>query len=68
MRVSPLNISFNSEIDLPRSKSESNRALMIMHYWKTQRRKDAKTQRVEDFETLRLCDFNFNLRRHCSSS
>ena len=56
MHVSPLNISFNSEIDLPRSKSESNRALMIMHYWKTQRRKDAKTQRVEDFETLRLCD------------
>ena len=56
MHVSPLNISFNSEIDLPRSKSESNRVLMIMHYWKTQRHKDTKTQRVEDFETLRLCD------------
>ena len=56
MLVSPLNISFNSEIDLPRSKSESNRALMIMHYWKTQRHKDAKTQRIDDFETLRLCD------------
>ena len=56
MLVSPLNISFNSEIDLPRSKSESNRALMIMHYWKTQRHKDTKTQRIDDFETLRLCD------------
>lgn len=56
MLISPLNISFNSEIDLPRSKSESNRALMIMHYWKTQRHKDAKTQRIDDFETLRLCD------------
>ena len=56
MHVSPLNISFNSEIDLPRSKSESNRVWMIMHYWKTQRHKDTKTQRVEDFETLQLCD------------
>lgn len=68
MLVSPLNISFNSEIDLPRSKSESNRALMIMHYYgvqelKTQRHRDAKTQRrkdakicVHDSATLRLCD------------
>lgn len=58
MLVSPLNISFNSEIDLPRSKSESNRALMIMHYYgiQTQRRKDAETQSIDDFETLRLCD------------
>lgn len=61
MLVSPLNISFNSEIDLPRSKSESNRALMIMHYYgvqesKTQRHRDTETQRIDDFETLRLCD------------
>lgn len=61
MLVSPLNISFNSEIDLPRSKSESNRALMIMHYYgvqelKTQRHIDTETQRIDDFETLRLCD------------
>ncbi len=33
MLFSPLNIEFNSEINLPRSKSESNRALMIMHYY-----------------------------------
>ncbi len=58
MLISPLNISFNSEIDLPRSKSESNRALMIMHYYgiQTQRHKDTKTQRIYDFETLLLCD------------
>ena len=56
MLFSPLNICFNSEIDLPRSKSESNRALMIMHYWKTQRHRDTETQRIDDFETLRLCD------------
>lgn len=56
MLISPLNINFGSEIILPRSKSESNRALMIMHYWKTQRHKDTKTQRIDDFETLRLCD------------
>ncbi|MBO5848925.1 MAG: 3-phosphoshikimate 1-carboxyvinyltransferase [Bacteroidales bacterium] len=36
---------------MPRSKSESNRALMIMHYWKTQGHKDAKTQSVEDSAT-----------------
>ena len=51
MLFSPLNIEFNSEINLPRSKSESNRALMIMHYWKTQGHKDAKTQSVEDSAT-----------------
>lgn len=51
MLLSPLNIEFNSEINLPRSKSESNRALMIMHYWKTQGHKDAKTQSVEDSAT-----------------
>lgn len=56
MLISPLNINFGSEIILPRSKSENNRALMIMHYWKTQRHKDTKTQRIDDFETLRLCD------------
>ena len=47
MLFSPLNIEFNSEINLPRS----NRALMIMHYWKTQGHKDAKTQSVEDSAT-----------------
>ena len=51
MLFSPLNIEFNSEINLPRSKSESNRALMIMHYWKTKGHKDAKTQSVEDSAT-----------------
>lgn len=61
MLFSPLNICFNSEIDLPQSKSESNRALMIMHYYgiqelKTQRHIDTETQRIDDFETLRLCD------------
>ena len=56
------------EIDLPLSKSESNRALMIMHYYgvqelKTQRHRAAKAQsckvswRLCDFETLRLCVF-----------
>lgn len=68
MLFSPLNIEFNSEINLPRSKSESNRALMIMHYYgiqelKIQRHKDTETQRrkgaeicVHDSATLRLCD------------
>lgn len=56
MLFSPLNIEFNSEINLPRSKSESNRALMIMHYYgiqelKIQRHRDAKTQSVEDSAT-----------------
>lgn len=51
MLFSPLNIEFNSEIKLPQSKSESNRALMIMHYWKTKGHKDAKTQSVEDSAT-----------------
>ena len=51
MQFSPLDIEFNSEIKLPQSKSESNRALMIMHYWKTQGHKDAKTQSVEDSAT-----------------
>ena len=69
MLVSPLNISFNSEIDLPQSKSESNRALMIMHYYgiqelKTQRHRDTETQRrkgaeicVHDSANLQLCNF-----------
>ena len=61
MLISPLNIDFNSEIILPLSKSESNRALMIMHYFrvqefKTQRSKDNGTC-VDDSATLRLCDF-----------
>ena len=49
--------NFNIEVDLPLSKSESNRALMIAFYLETQRRRDAETQRLCDFATLRLCDF-----------
>ncbi len=49
--------NFNIEVDLPLSKSESNRALMIAFYLKTQRLKDSKTQSHRDFATLRLCDF-----------
>ena len=72
MHISPLNISFNSEIDLPRSKSESNRALMIMYYCgvqeeKTQRRKDAKTQSVDDSAILiSTSDDTVLLHRHLS--
>ena len=49
--------NFNIEVDLPLSKSESNRALMIAFYLKTQRLKDSESQRLCDFATLRLCDF-----------
>ena len=49
--------NFNIEVDLPLSKSESNRALMIAFYLKTQRLRDSETQRLCDFATLRLCDF-----------
>ena len=49
--------NFNIEVDLPLSKSESNRALMIAFYLETQRCRDAETQRLCDFATLRLCDF-----------
>ena len=34
------------EIELPLSKSESNRALMILHYAKSQSLRDAETQSV----------------------
>ena len=63
MLVSPLNISFNSEIDLPRSKSESNRALMIMHYWKTQRHKDTETQRNDSATLISTSDDTVLLRK-----
>lgn len=49
--------NFNIEVNLPLSKSESNRALMIAFYLKTQRLRDSETQRLCDFATLRLCDF-----------
>ena len=52
------------EIELPLSKSESNRALMIMHYAGLQRLRNSETQKLKksenclcDFATLRLCDF-----------
>ncbi len=41
MLISPLNIDFNSEIILPQSKSESNRALMIEHYYGVQEFRDS---------------------------
>ncbi len=46
--------NFNIEVDLPLSKSESNRALMIAFYLKTQRLKDSESQRLCDFKTLQL--------------
>ena len=49
--------NFNIEVNLPLSKSESNRALMIAFYLKTQRLIDSESQRLCDFATLRLCDF-----------
>ncbi len=48
--------NFNIEVDLPLSKSESNRALMIALYLRTQRLRDAETQRFCDYATLRLSD------------
>ena len=36
--------NFNIEVDLPLSKSESNRALMIAFYLKSQRLKDLESQ------------------------
>lgn len=68
MHVSPLNISFNSEIDLPRSKSESNRALMIMHYCgvqeeKTQRHRDTETQRNDSATLISTSDDTVLLRK-----
>ena len=41
--------NFNIEVDLPLSKSESNRALMIAFYLETQRRRDAETLRFHSF-------------------
>ena len=49
--------NFNIEVNLPLSKSESNRALMIAFYLKTQRLIDSESQRLCDFATLRLCVF-----------
>ena len=46
--------NFNIEVDLPLSKSESNRALMIAFYLKTQRFKDSESQRLCDFITSQL--------------
>ena len=68
MHVSPLNISFNSEIDLPRSKSESNRALMIMHYCgvqeeKTQRHRATETQRNDSATLISTSDDTVLLRK-----
>ena len=42
--------NFNIEVDLPLSKSESNRALMIMHY--------AKSQSAIDNEKLEVAPFS----------
>ena len=46
--------NYNIEVDLPLSKSESNRALMIAFYLKTQRFKDSESQRLCDFITSQL--------------
>lgn len=46
--------NFNIEVDLPLSKSESNRALMIAFYLKTQRLRDSETQRFIDSKILQL--------------
>lgn len=46
--------NFNIEVDLPLSKSESNRALMIAFYLKMQRCGDEATSRLYDFVNLRL--------------
>lgn len=65
----PLNIEFNSEINLPRSKSESNRALMIMHYYGIQEFRNSGIQGrgVENSMSLiSNSDDTILLRKHLS--
>ena len=69
MLFSPLNIEFNSEINLPRSKSESNRALMIMHYYGIQEFRNSGIQGrgVENSMSLiSNSDDTILLRKHLS--
>ena len=69
MLFSPLNIEFNSEINLPRSKSESNRALMIMHYYGIQEFRNSGIQGrgVENSMSLiSNSDDTILLRKHSS--
>ena len=54
MLINPNQNNFNIEVDLPLSKSESNRALMIAFYLETQRLKDSESQRLCDFKTSQL--------------
>lgn len=68
MHISPLNIDFKSEIILPRSKSESNRALMIMHYAGIQNFMNSGAHKFNFFESsLSTSDDTILLQKHLNT-